>query len=113
GGHKDPILFFVGIPSQQFCLYQVKSTARRNHQNARRVYDTVTCLALRVYLEEAECEILETKLVVLKMGLEVRLSEKCFLPSTPKQHNRSFQPGMYHALVRSGTKPLKARARAA
>jgi hypothetical protein len=52
-------------------ISRIESTVRRNHQNARRVHDTVTRRAPSVYLEEAERKILETKLAVLKMGLEL------------------------------------------
>jgi hypothetical protein len=44
---------------------RIESTVRRNHENARRVYDMVTRLAARVDLDEVDREILETKLAAL------------------------------------------------
>lgn len=49
---------------------RIESTARRNHENARRVYDMVTRRAARVDLDEVDRETLETKLAVLGLRLQ-------------------------------------------
>lgn len=49
---------------------RIESTVRRNHENARRVYDTVTRLAARVNLDQVERETLETRLAVLSLRLQ-------------------------------------------
>lgn len=50
---------------------RIQATVIRNHNNARRVHDTVLRLASRVKLDEAQRQILVAKLAALKERLEV------------------------------------------